>query len=85
MSGWFGQRRGRAGPILFWARRRSRTLGHILDEVSRVRLGAWPKMYMPCLARDRSTLMRLGFLRKPILPLGWLRTSEIMMTSLSSP
>ena len=40
----------------------------MVDFLLAVRVSAWPRMYMPCLARDSITLMRFEVFKKPIAP-----------------
>mmetsp|Transcript_79120 Transcript_79120/g.229819 ORF Transcript_79120/g.229819 Transcript_79120/m.229819 type:complete len:320 (-) Transcript_79120:3514-4473(-) len=80
-AGWWWQRRFKA-PMQPFASNFSKTL----NQLSFLRnMDAFPKMYMPCRARDKATMMRFSIAQKPNLLWVLLRTKDRMTTSFSSP
>lgn len=72
-------------PIFFMLLRLSRTLDHMSLVLHASRDSTFPRMYMPCFARESNTLTRFFAPKKPILPSLLFLVNERIMTLASSP
>lgn len=82
VSRWRGQTSSKPGPKQLESLRIWIVLFHMGTNSD---VAALPMMYIPCRARDSSTLILLDVLRNPHLRCGLERTREITITSASSP